>query len=174
MKEPNPLRLFYWGKYKDKLIEYVSAFKFQGVIELGIRLTDEAMITLSERLTQAKYDYIIPVPLHRSRERKREYNQSEMIAKRVSEIINVPMIPGSVLRVRSTRQQSKIKNESERWENVKGAFSLSENESTRFEGKRILIVDDIVTTGATIYEASKPIREKNPEAVDIFSLAFAG
>lgn len=174
LQETKRLRLFYWGKYDGKLIEYIYTFKYQGVIELGNRLADEAMAVLFQRLNQNNYDFIIPVPLHKSRERKREYNQAEIIAKRISESINVRIAPGSVLRVKSTRPQSKIADERQRWANVRNAFSLSEDNAIEFEGKRVLIVDDIVTTGATIYEASKPLLLANAALVDIFSLAYAG
>ncbi len=174
LQETKIVRLFYWGKYDGKLIDYISTFKYQGVIELGNRLADEAISALFERLNQNKYDFIIPVPLYKSRERKREYNQAEIIAKRISESINARMAPASVFRVRSTKQQSKITDESQRWANVKNAFSISESNAIEFEGKRVLIVDDIVTTGATIYEASKPLRSANAALVDIFSLAYAG
>jgi ComF family protein len=168
------IRLYYWGRYEDEMIEYILKFKFQGVRELGVRLTDEALKSLSEPLRANNYDYIIPVPLHGRRLRKREYNQSEIIARRISKNLNIEYVPDSVLRVKSTKQQAKIGNENRRWKNVKGAFRLSGSSNIDFRSKRVLIVDDIVTTGATIFEASKPIREKNPEIVDIFSLAYAG
>jgi len=168
------LRLYYWGRYEDELAEYIAEFKFQGVLELGIRLTDEALKRLAGPLSKNGYDFVIPVPLYKSRQRKREYNQSEIIARRVSKAINMEYIPDSIFRVRSTRQQAKIKNEEKRWKNVENAFSLAAGSDINFGGKKVLIVDDIVTTGATIYEVSKPIREQNPEMVDVFSLAYAG
>jgi ComF family protein len=154
-------------------VKYITAFKFRGVLELGLRLTEEAATRLSGSLSGNRYDYIIPVPLYKSRQRKREYNQSGIIAEKIAEILESEYISDSVFRVRSTRQQAKIQNDDERWKNVKDAFSLAE-EASDFTGRRILIVDDIVTTGATIYEVSRPIREQKPEMLDVFSLAYAG
>jgi len=168
------IRLYYWGRYEDELVQYIGKFKFQGVLELGIRLTDEALKRLANLLCENYYDYVIPVPLHGSRRRKRDYNQSDIIAKIVSMAINAIYIPDSIFRVRSTRQQAKIKNEDRRWKNVENAFSLTSGSDIDFNRKKVLIVDDIVTTGATIYEVSKPIREKDPEMIDVFSLAYAG
>jgi ComF family protein len=168
------IRLYYWGRYEDELVEYIAKFKFQGVLELGVRLTDEALNRLLERLSENSYDFVIPVPLYGSRRRRREYNQSEIIAKEVSRAIDVRYIPDSIFRVRSTRQQAKIKNEDKRWKNVENAFSLSTGSDIDFDRKKVLIIDDIVTTGATIYEVSKPIRRQNPEIIDVFSLAYAG
>jgi len=168
-----PLRLFYWGRYDGELVEYITAFKFRGVLELGIRLTEEAVTRLSRPLSDNRYDFVIPVPLYKSRQRKREYNQSGIIAKKIAEILKIEYVSDSVFRVRSTKQQAKIKNDEKRWKNVQDAFSLSEM-GFDCAGKRVLIVDDIVTTGATIYEVSRPIREQNPEMLDVFSLAYAG
>lgn len=168
-----PLRLFYWGRYDGELVEYMGAFKFRGVLELGIRLAEEAVSDLFGRLDENRYDCIIPVPLYRSRQRKREYNQSGIIAKKIAKALKTEYISDSIFRVRSTKQQAKIRDDDKRWKNVEGAFSLSRGEYD-FKGKRILIVDDIVTTGATIYEVSKPVREQNPELLDVFSLAYAG
>jgi ComF family protein len=168
-----PLRLYYWGRYDGELVEYITAFKFRGVLELGLRLTEEAVSALFGRLDENHYDYVIPVPLHKSRRRKREYNQSGIIARKIAEILKSEYISDSVFRVRSTRQQAKIRDDDKRWKNVRDAFSISEKKFD-FEGKRVLIVDDIVTTGATIYEVSRPIREQKPEMLDVFSLAYAG
>lgn len=168
-----PLRLYYWGRYDGELVKYITSFKFRGVLELGRRLTEEAVSGLIRRLDENHYDYVIPVPLYKSRQRKREYNQSGIIAKKIAEILESEYISESVFRVRSTKQQAKIKDDDKRWINVKDAFSLAEG-AFDFAGRRILIVDDIVTTGATIYEVSRPIREQNPEMLDVFSLAYAG
>ncbi|UCC80940.1 MAG: ComF family protein [Candidatus Zixiibacteriota bacterium] len=168
------IRLYYWGRYEDEMVEYILKFKFHGVLELGIRLTNEALNQLGELLRKNDYDYVIPVPLHGRRQRRREYNQSEIIARTVSRTIGAEYIPDSIFRVRSTKQQAKIHYENERWENVENAFSLLSKKGVDFVGRRVLIVDDIVTTGATVYEVSRPIREQNPDRVDVFSLAYAG
>lgn len=168
-----PLRLYYWGKYDGELVEYITAFKFRGVLELGVRLAEEALSALGKRLNDNRYDYVIPVPLYKSRQRKREYNQSGIIAQRAARILDTEYISDSIFRVRSTKQQAKIRNDEKRWKNVEDAFSISEM-NYDFKGKRVLIVDDIVTTGATIHEVSKPIRARGPEMIDVFSLAYAG
>jgi ComF family protein len=155
------------------MVEYITSFKFRGVRELGTRLTEEAVSGLYDRLKENHYDYIVPVPLYRSRQRKREYNQSGIIAKKVAEILEIEYVSDSVFRVRSTKQQAKIKVDDKRWKNVRGAFSLFKGDFG-FAGKRVLIVDDIVTTGATVYEVARPIREQQPELLDVFCLAYAG
>jgi len=168
-----PLRLYYWGRYQGDLVEYITAFKFRGVLDLGIRLTEEAVSCLSDLLRKNSYDFVIPVPLYRSRQRKREYNQSEIIARKMAESLKSEFLSDSIFRVRATKQQAKIRNDEKRWKNVINAFSLS-TAGIDFSGKRVLIVDDIVTTGATIFEVTRPIREQSPKSIDVFSLAYAG
>jgi len=168
-----PLRLYYWGKYRGELVEYIGAFKFRGVLDLGDRLAGEAVTCLSDLLRKNRYDFVIPVPLYRTRQRKREYNQSELIARKMAESLNSEFLSDSIFRVRPTKQQAKIKNDEKRWKNVINAFSLSDS-GIDFTGKRVLIVDDIVTTGATVFEVSRPIREQSPKLIDVFSLAYAG
>ena len=169
-----PMRLYYWGKYDGEMVQFISAFKFKGVLELGARLADEALLQLADTLRENRYDFVIPIPLYKSRHRRREYNQSEIIAGRIADAIGIELIPDSVLRVKATKQQAKIDDDRKRWRNVENAFSLSEGTRIDFEGKRILVVDDIVTTGATVYEASRPIRERRPDLLDVFGIAFAG
>ena len=113
------------------------------------------------------------MPLYKSRQKRREYNQSEIIARKVAENLQSEFLSDSIFRVRHTRQQSKIRNDEKRWKNVINAFSLSAG-GIDFTGKRVLIVDDIVTTGATVFEVSRPIREQNPKLIDVFSMAYAG
>lgn len=94
-----------------------------------------------------EFDLIIPVPLHPSRLRQRGYNQSAKIAEGISLATGIPWQESISIRKSNTRTQTKM-NRSERWENVKNVFGLSDE--TKVKGKRILLVDDVVTTGATI------------------------
>jgi predicted amidophosphoribosyltransferase len=80
--------------------------------------------------------------------------------------------PAYLSRSKPTHQQAKL-HESQRWSNVRDAFNVPDGRAKEICGKRILLVDDIVTTGATIYEASKPLLAAGAVCVDIFSLAYA-
>ena len=173
-KPETRMRLYYWASYADEVVSHILGFKYHGVLELGKRLTKEALKKVGDQLRKNHYHFILPVPLHSRRLRKRDYNQSEIIAEIISRELGVEQVPDSVLRVKSTRPQAKIDNEDKRWKNVQNAFSLSPENIIDFSGKRILIVDDIVTTGATIFETARPIRERKPEFIDIFCLAYAG
>ncbi len=93
------------------------------------------------------FDVIIPVPLHEVRRRKRGYNQSAKLAEGLSHSMNIPWDESISIRTMKTRTQTK-KSKMERWENVKDVFTVSTNQI--ITGKRILLVDDIITTGATL------------------------
>ena len=166
---PGSIRLFFWSGYNGLLKDCVLLFKFKGVVDLGRELTDLAAGSLDSRIRSLKFDLIVPVPLYRARKRKREFNQSEIIAGALAKRFEIEKNDNILIRVRQTAQQAKLA-ENHRWENVKGAFALKEN--IDLSGRRILLVDDIVTTGATIHEASLPLKNAGAE-VTVFSLAYA-
>ena len=89
----------------------------------------------------------MPLPLYPDKERKRGYNQASIICEGMSSVMNVPVLTGNIMRKRFTETQTK-KHRTERWENVEGSFMVM-NEA-QLEGKNLLLVDDVVTTGATL------------------------
>jgi competence protein ComFC len=169
---PKPLDLYYWGFYDEELKECLLQFKFHGAIELGKRLPEMAVSVLGERLTENKYDYLIPIPLHKARQRERHYNQSEIIAESLSQRLEIKLLSEGLERVRATHQQAKLA-EQDRWNNVKDAFVIPDSSREILKGKSILLVDDIVTTGATIFEAARPLLDAQVKRLDIFSIAYA-
>jgi ComF family protein len=130
------------------------------------------MASLDERLNHLKYDLVVPVPLHKARVRSREYNQSEIISMEVARCLNIEHVADVLVRHRHTLQQAKLE-EDKRWSNVENAFGVRNDGVGVLLAKRILLVDDIVTTGATVFEASKPLLRVGARQVDIFSLAYA-
>lgn len=121
-------------------------------------------------------DAIIPVPLHSRRLRWREFNQSEKLANFISENLT-PSFPLSVysdflIRKRYTTAQMKIKNYSLRKENIKNAFVANKNQDLSvIKNKRILLVDDIATTGATLFECAKILKKNG--AKEVFGVVIA-
>ncbi len=170
-KKQERLRLFCWGEYDGLLKECLAQFKFNRAIDLGRRLVDMAVESLHQRITDNHYDLIIPIPLHRSRRRERGFNQSEILARRLADLLHIELNTEILKRVRSTKQQAKLEL-NQRWNNVKDAFGLGEENGLSLPGKTILLVDDIVTTGATIHEAARPLQSGNPARVDVFCLGF--
>ncbi len=163
------LRLFFWGEYDGLLKDCLAQFKFNGAIDLGRRLVDMAVDSLHQRITDNHYDLVIPVPLHGSRLKERGFNQSEILARRLADLLHIELNTEILKRVGPTKQQAKLEL-NQRWDNVKDAFGLREENGLSLPGKTILLVDDIVTTGATIHEAARPLQSRNPARVDVFCL----
>jgi ComF family protein len=115
--------------------------------EIGIKLGQVYGYDLMQSGHHKEFDLIIPVPLHASRKRQRGYNQSAKFAEGLSLATNIPWDESVSVRKRSTSTQTD-KSKAERWENVKDVFSIDGQK--RVGGKRILLVDDVITTGATL------------------------
>ncbi len=127
-------------------------------------------LRLSLLYPSESYDRILPVPLHPQRLREREFNQSAVLARPLSKALSVPMDLSSVKRVRSTQPQSLL-GEKDRRKNVRAAFRVVQPRS--IEGKRILIVDDVCTTGATVEELGTAVRDAGASKVDVVTVAQA-
>jgi ComF family protein len=111
---------------------------------------------------------IIPVPLHRSRLRQRGFNQAVLIGRELSRHLALPMAPDALIRTRATEPQIEL-SAAERRVNVRGAFSVKCPES--IAGKRILLLDDVMTTGSTMDECSKELKKEG--AAKIIALTIA-
>ncbi len=116
-------------------------------------------------------DLLVPVPLHPRKKKSRGYNQSECIAKGISAITRIPLSPAAVARSRQTDTQTH-KSAYERWENVKDVFRLRHPD--QLAGKHILIIDDVLTTGATITACADAFAQVEGVRISILTLAVAG
>ena len=110
------------------------------------------------------------VPLHPKKQRERGYNQSEEFAKGLSEILKVPYVSNLVVRVKASSTQTR-KSRLDRWLNVSTIFELPEEEKVR--GKRILLVDDVVTTGATLEACAMTLLKAGCEELSVGAIAVA-
>lgn len=117
-------------------------------------------------------DLLIPVPLHLRRLRERGYNQSMQICKGISEVTGVRIDGKLVVRRRYTQTQTKLGRE-ERAENVMNAFCIQPGRDKEISGRTIMIADDVITTGATINEIAKLLREKDCARIVAVSAAMA-
>ena len=118
----------------------------------------------------ADTDVVVPVPLHRRRLWWRRYNQSALLARSVAERIRRPLAAGALVRVRATAQQVGLSAD-ERDRNVRGAFRVPAERKPDVAGKRVLLVDDVYTTGATVRAATRALLRSGASAVDV--LVFA-
>lgn len=156
----NPVELRLAGRLPVKSAWAFLKFRKEGIVqhllhqmkynhhpEVGIALGKLFGHELMAAGVSRDFDIIIPVPLHPSRQRRRGYNQSAKFAEGLSQSMATPWDESISVRVAKSETQTR-KSKIDRWENVKNVFTVSEN--SRVAGKRILLVDDIITTGATI------------------------
>ncbi len=144
--------------------ELVYALKYRNVRASAPRLAELMSDHLMESSIPA--DVIAPVPLHPSRERERGYNQSELLARGISKSTGIPVANGVLARIRNTPPQVSMSTPEERRRNVVGAFTCVGDVA----GKRVLLVDDVVTTGATVAECAAQLRQAG--AVSVWVLSF--
>lgn len=130
---------------------------------LGERIIDDSNV---------KYDIIIPVPLHRTKQRERGYNQSDYICTGINEILKIEVIKNLLKRSRYTKTQTKL-NREERKENVTNAFEPNKRHFDKIHEKNIILVDDVITTGATILECARILKENGCGKLLTCSIALA-
>jgi len=113
---------------------------------------------------------LVPVPLHRSRQFARRYNQSTELARTLSRLTGVPVDPQLVIRGKKTKQQVGLSRDA-RQRNIAGAFQPSAAMRSRLRGRRVIIVDDVVTTGATVKAVTRALKAGGAERIDVMSFA---
>jgi ComF family protein len=122
----------------------------------------------SELLENA--DALVPVPLHRWRLFHRRYNQSALLAQQIWILVQKPVLYDALRRIRDTPYQGHLKRK-ERQENVKGAFAVAPRHKDEVKGKTLFLIDDVLTTGATVNECSRVLLAAGTKQVRILTLA---
>ena len=130
------------------------------------------LLTAGHDLLQ-EADIIVPVPLHPLRLMKRRYNQAAIIANMLSKETDIPYIADLLQRKRVTQSQGH-KNKEQRRKNVRGAFVVSPKYSETVQGKKILLIDDVFTSGATVNECARILKKSSACQVDVLTLARVG
>ncbi len=153
--------------YDGTIQKLVHMFKYRGYSHLGgilaVRLAE-----VLQCIDMGRFQTIIPVPLHRLRYRERGYNQADIIARTLGKRLRVPVDPKVLKRVRYTQPQAKM-DKAERAVNLKGAFAVKKNNGLK--DAAVLLVDDVFTTGSTLNEAAKAIKQAG--AADITAVTLA-
>lgn len=147
--------------YKFPLDKLVQAFKFDEQLHLAASLAD----TLAERIT-TRPDCIVPMPLHAARLKQRGHNQSLELARRVARKLGIPLLAHACRRVRDTPPQSALKWK-EREKNLRRAFHCGEGVT----GKHVAIMDDVMTSGASLNELALALRRKGAREISAWVVA---
>jgi ComF family protein len=156
------------ARYGDLVREAIHAFKFRGRRSLAAPLGDLLIETAARHLVGRTVDLLVPVPLHRRRERDRGFNQAELLARRVGAALDVPVGRRVVVRRAPTAPQTEL-TAPERWANVRNAFSLARPQAIR--GRHVLLVDDLVTTGATARACAACLTRGGAASVGLLTVA---
>lgn len=154
--------------YQTTLQDAIHLFKFEKKQVFAPHLIRLINAHIPIDCCIADYDFILPVPIHKKRLRERGFNQATLLAKGVAQTEGVPVLTDALVRHRHTVAQSSLGMEA-RQNNIIGAFEILNPEVIR--DKRILIVDDVFTTGATVREAVNELWKADPVEVDVLTLA---
>jgi ComF family protein len=169
------------GVYEGVLLDAIHRFKYNGKNSLSKALVkimasaigmqrhrNIAFEKTSGAILSSSPDLIVPVPLHKTRLKERGFNQSLLLAKGLARIYHLPIDYLNLKRIRATDHQVNLKGK-DRLVNVKGAFAVKDRDA--FKGKKVLLIDDVYTTGATISECSKVLKKAGAKEVNVLTLA---
>jgi len=155
--------------YEGIIKELIHDFKYKNKDYLGVTLSRLMIDFVKEyNLPMDFMDFIIPVPLHKTRLREREFNQAQILSNYLAREFNKEALDDYLMRSRNTKTQTESE-ERERLLNVKGSFSV--NKRQNLKGKNILLVDDVLTTGATCSEAAYALKNAGLNIVFVLTLA---
>jgi len=183
MFEGNPVEMVFWGRVdieraasflffnkKGLTQTLLHALKYKKCREIGFFLGEMYGERLKTTPAFSMADLIIPIPLHPKKLYRRGYNQSEIIGNGLSKALHIPLKTGILVRNIDNPTQTR-KNRFQRWKNVESIFSV--NHSEELSGKHIILVDDVLTTGATLEASIHALKDKADVRISIITLAYA-
>ena len=183
LQEINPVIKLFWGRVNiqaasayynfskgGKIQHLIHELKYHGQKEIGITLGKLYAKDLELSPLFNGLDIIIPIPLHPKKLRKRGYNQSECFASGLSKMLNIGVDTKNVYRAQASETQTK-KTRFNRWKNVEDIFKIKEAE--KLEGKHILLVDDVITTGSTFEACAQALLGIRNTKVSVAAIAYA-
>lgn len=158
----------YIFKYEGKIRNLIIDYKFNDkpyLNELFVKI-----ILKNEKICRKikKYDIIIPVPIHKKRENERGYNQSELIARKLANNLKIELLTDILIKQKNTLPQSTL-SKKQREENVKTVYKIQNKQ--KIKNKKIILLDDIYTTGATAEECSKILKQNGAKEILVLTIA---
>lgn len=178
----NPVEKIFWGRLslvnataqfyftKESLMQHLMhQFKYKSNRELGLQL-GRIMGDQLQRSNRFNADALIPLPLFPAKEKKRGYNQAALLCQGMAEQMNIPVLDNVVIRPQHTETQTK-KGRIDRWKNMEGKFIL--NNAVALQNKQVLLVDDVITTGATLEACGNELLKAENVKLGIAALCIA-
>ena len=156
-------------RYQNSVREAVHRYKFR-YGRMHSHLLGTLMVQCLHDRWSEPVDVIVWVPLSRKHRRKRGYDQAELLARRVGELAGIP-VAAALEKIRDTETQSLLEKPAQRRANVLGAYGM--RDGMELDGKRVVLVDDVVTSGATLAECASCLRMAGAESVVALTLACA-
>ncbi len=157
-----------YSSFSDPLKEIIHQFKYCGHLSLARPLGRHLQAVYHSFPAALRSDVIIPVPLHKARERERGFNQAAELAKQLSGLTRIPFQPGWFVRTRPTEVQAGLSRRQRRM-NLKGAFQVSRR--AVLANRDILLLDDVFTTGATLNECATILKRSGCRRVNVLTIA---
>ena len=148
--------------------QIIHSFKYGGRTYCGVSIAEIMFDRLAGELPET--DMVLPIPMFAQKERRRGFNQADVIGSRLADMLNLPYEKHLLKRERDTGAMSRLK-QSERAENINGAFGIHPGPASEIKGKRFLLVDDIYTTGSTMDACAGVLKRAGADAV--FFIVFA-
>ncbi len=156
-------------KYEGIIRELIHQYKYQNKDHLALPLSRLLIDFIKQyRINLRLYDLVIPVPLHRTKLREREFNQAELLAQRLAKEFSLAFSSSNLWRKYHRHAQMEL-SEDKRWENINGCFAL--HNPAEIKGKNIILIDDVLTSGATCSEAAAVM--KSAGAVTVLAITIA-
>jgi ComF family protein len=156
--------------YQGPLVQAILLLKFEQIEPLGSWFAERLAELVQNEADKLAADVVVPVPLHRQRERERGYNQAALISKPLAKRLRLPHKAVLLMRTRA-RPDKRILSLEERWESVRGAFAA--RPGSQVDTLRVLLVDDVLTTGATLDACARALREAGAKSVVALTVARA-
>jgi ComF family protein len=156
------------ARYGDVVREALHALKFKGRRGLAVSLADLIVEAVDTRLPVGRPDLLVPVPLHPRRQRERGFNQASLLARRLGQVWDLPVRDDVLARVVATASQTALESDARR-SNVRNAFRVRRPEAVA--GRHAVVVDDIMTTGATVSECVLTLRAAGAATVGVLTVA---
>lgn len=179
----NPIEKIFWGRLplanatsqffftKDSVMQHLMhQLKYRGNREVGVYLGKLIGSQLEATNRFRNVDAIVPLPLYPEKEYQRGYNQATLLCEGIAEVLQKPVLQNAVVRTHHTDSQTK-KSRVERWQNMEGRFLISNSDA--LQHKHLLLVDDVVTTGATLEACGRKLLEVDGVRLSVATLCCA-